>query len=179
MAVGPRPPSRGDGEEERAVGRRGRGRVSPSGGPERPSLAVRLATAFHRDSRAELLRYAVVGTSSLGVYLLLLFVITEAAGLKLLPASIVAYAIAIVWGYTFQRFWTFRSTRRHLVAAPLFVLVQGVGIVINTVALNVLVERAGMGFAPAQLIAVACIAVWTYSSQKFVVFVDSSGRSGS
>lgn len=147
--------------------------MSPPVGPERPSLAARLASAFHRDWRAELARYAVVGISSVGVYLLLIFIVTEAIGLKLLPASIVAYLLAIVWGYTFQRFWTFRSTRRHLVAAPLFVFVQGVGMVINTVALHLLVERAGMDFAPAQFIAVACIAVWTYSAQKFVVFIDS------
>ena len=70
--------------------------MSPTGGPERPSLAVRPATALHRHSWAELARYAVVGSSSLGVYLLLLFTITEAADLKLLPASITAYVIAIV-----------------------------------------------------------------------------------
>jgi putative flippase GtrA len=138
-----------------------------------------LLKLLDRDFQAEIVRFGIVGVSSVGFYLLVLYLVTEAAGLALLPASIIAYLIAIVWGYTFQRIWTFRSSRSHLVAAPLFVLVQGVGIVINTVMLHVLVERVGLDFAPAQLISVACIAVWTYSAQKFWVFFDASHRSGS
>ena len=90
-------------------------------------------------------------------------------GLKLLWASLIAYAVSATWSYLGHKYFTFASSGKHVIEAPRFILTTGVGLLI-AVGMPTLIAKL---FGPSPYVAVlaTCILVPIISfvaSQRFV-----------
>jgi putative flippase GtrA len=123
-----------------------------------------------RINPGELLRFGIVGLSSLGFYYLLFIGFVELFGVPVLISAVIAYLISMVWNYWRQRNWTFKSDRGHKSAIPGYLLTHAIGMGINTFVLYVLTYHVTMYYILAQVFATCAVAAWSYLSFKVWVF---------
>lgn len=119
---------------------------------------------------AELLRFGIIGASSVGFYYLLLIGFVELLAIPVLIAAVLAYLVSMVWNYWRQRNWTFKSDCDHKSAIPGYILTHAIGMGINTFVLYVLTYPLSMHYILAQLFATGAVAAWSYLSLKVWVF---------
>lgn len=135
--------------------------------PGAPAL-VRAALA-RRANWTQLLKFCLVGASgyvvNLGVFAALI-----AGGLHYLPAAVCSFVVAVTNNYWWNRHWTFRNRRGHLVYQGMrFLIVSLVALGANLAALSVLVEL-GLPKVPAQAIAIVLVTPWNFVVNKLWSF---------
>jgi dolichol-phosphate mannosyltransferase len=135
--------------------------------PGTPTL-VRAALG-RRANWAQLLKFCAVGASgylvNLGVFAALV-----AAGLHYLPAAVCSFAVAVTNNYWWNRHWTFRRERGHLVYQGVrFLLVSVVALGVNLAALSLFVAL-GLPKVPAQAAAIALVTPWNFVANKLWSF---------
>ena len=118
----------------------------------------------------QLVKFCVVGASgyvvNLGVYTLLL----EATGLHYVPAAIGSFVVAVTNNYTWNRIWTFRRQRGHVVHQGLrFLVVSALALAANLVVLHLLVS-GGVGEVTAQAIAIVLVTPVNFIGNKLWSF---------
>ncbi len=116
----------------------------------------------------ELIRFGVTGTASAGIYFLLMAGLHLALDLPVGISGMLAYGLGMIFNYLVQYHWTFRSTSAHASATIRYLVIHGVGIVCNAVALALLTPV--LGYWTSQGLAIALIAAWSYLVQKLWVF---------
>ncbi len=86
-------------------------------------------------------------------------------------ANVIAFSIAVVNSYIWNRRWTFRNTQRaiHIQFAK-FALVSIVGLGLNEAVLALLVSAAGFYDIAAKAAAVAVVTVWNFAANRFWTF---------
>ena len=82
-------------------------------------------------ARAALLRFGLVGALATGVQYLILVLLVRWAGAWPPAASVVGFLASAVGNYLLNYYFTFRSRRRHGPAAMKFLILAGVGLVLN------------------------------------------------
>lgn len=132
-------------------------------------LALAGQALRRRANWVQLLKFCLVGASgyaiNLGVFAGLL-----AAGLHYLPAAVCSFVVSVTNNYWWNRHWTFRHRRGHLVYQGVrFLLVSAVALGVNLVALSILVA-VGMPKLSAQAIAIALVTPWNFVANKLWSF---------
>jgi putative flippase GtrA len=127
------------------------------------------AALGRRANWTQLLKFCLVGASgyvvNLGVFAGLI-----AAGLHYLPAAVCSFVVAVTNNYWWNRHWTFRNQRGHLVYQGMrFLAVSVVALGANLLALSVLVEL-GLAKVPAQAIAIVLVTPWNFVVNKLWSF---------
>ena len=119
----------------------------------------------------QFVKFVLVGGLTTAINFLL-YSVMVLAGLHYLAAAIIAFGLATLNSYTFNRTWTFRAGRHQHDRLVKFTTVQLVGLAINLVVLVLLVEYAGFEEHKllAQLIANGCVVVSNFSGNKFWTF---------
>ena len=117
----------------------------------------------------QLAKFCTVGASgyvvNLAVYATLL-----ALGVHYLLAAVCSFLVAVTNNYLWNRLWTFRHQRGHLVFQGFrFLLVSTVALVANLAFLSVLVAL-GVPKLPAQAIAIALVTPWNFVANKLWSF---------
>lgn len=130
---------------------------------------------FKRVPWLEVMRFGIVGALSTGLYLLILYPTKQYVPGPLWLVSAIAYFMSMAVNYAAQRRVTFRSDRRHQEAITRFIVVQLTALVINSVILDILVQRAGYPFWFGQGVAVGATSVFSYVAQKIWVFWRRGG----
>ncbi len=115
------------------------------------------------------MKFCAVGASgylvNLGVFSALVF-----AGVHYLPAALCSFVVAVTNNYWWNRHWTFRNQRGHLVYQGMrFLLVSLVALGVNLAALSILVA-VGLPEVPAQAIAIALVTPWNFVANKLWSF---------
>ena len=87
-----------------------------------------------------------------------------------LTAAVVAFSVATLNSYTWNRIWTFRAGRHHMSKLAKFTAVQLVGPSLNLAGLWLLVEHAGLHEFPAQVLANGVVVVSNFIGNKFWTF---------
>jgi len=118
----------------------------------------------------QLVKFCVVGASgyvvNLGVYTLLL----EATGLHYVPAAIGSFVVAVTNNYVWNRVWTFRGQRGHVVYQGLrFLVVSTIALAANLVVLHALVQ-AGLGEVVSQALAIMLVTPVNFVGNKLWSF---------
>jgi putative flippase GtrA len=103
---------------------------------------------------------AVGGVCTLGQYAAMALLIL--AGIPTVPASGIGFAGSAVLNYVLNRRLTFRSDRPHRSAAPRFAAIALLGLLLNTLLLQLL-TGAGVAICPAQLLTTTGVLAWNYS----------------
>lgn len=127
-------------------------------------------TLINKTNLAELIRFGIVGLSSVGFYYVLLIGFVELLGTPVLISAVLAYLISMVWNYWRQRSWAFKSDRDHKSSVPGYIMTHAVGMFINTVVLYVFTYYIGLYYILAQIFATGAVAAWSYLSLKLWVF---------
>jgi dolichol-phosphate mannosyltransferase len=117
----------------------------------------------------QLAKFCAVGASgyvvNLAVYATLL-----AFDVNYLLAAVCSFLVAVTNNYTWNRLWTFRHRRGHLVFQGVrFLVVSTIALAANLVFLSALVAF-GMPKLPAQAVAIALVTPWNFVANKLWSF---------
>jgi len=115
------------------------------------------------------LRFLVVSTMALVANLVVLHLLVQ-AGLHYTAAAIGSFLVAVTNNYAWNRLWTFRGQRGHVVFQGLrFLVVSTMALVANLVVLHLLVQ-AGLGEIVAQALAIMLVTPVNFVGNKLWSF---------
>jgi dolichol-phosphate mannosyltransferase len=132
---------------------------------------ARLEGALRRRGNWEqLAQFCVVGATGYAVNLLVYAALLHGAGLHYIPAAVGSFLVAVTNNYTWNRLWTFRGQRGHVVFQGMrFLVVSTLALGANLLVLAVLVE-AGVGKVLAQAIAIVLVTPVNFIGNKLWSF---------
>ena len=95
-------------------------------------------------------------------------------------ANVISFLVATTWSFFFNRHWTFKDSERGRLPSKYskFVLVNLVGVGINTLILYLLVTYLGVYDIVAKAAAVAVVMFWGFFANKFWTFKPKTDISG-
>jgi putative flippase GtrA len=140
--------------------------------PATPSAARgRVDAALRRRANWEqLVKFCVVGATGYVVNLAVYTALLRGADLHYVPAAIGSFLVAVSNNYWWNRHWTFRGQRGHVVFQGLrFLVVSTMALAANLVVLHVLVT-AGVGEVLAQAIAIMLVTPVNFIGNKMWSF---------
>jgi dolichol-phosphate mannosyltransferase len=128
------------------------------------------AALRRRANWEQLVKFCLVGATGYAVNLVVYTVLLEVAGLHYLPAAIGSFLVAVTNNYLWNRAWTFRHERGHVVLqGARFLLVSTLALGANLLVLHLLV-RAGLGEVVAQAIAIVLVTPVNFVGNKLWSF---------
>ena len=132
---------------------------------------ARMDAALRRRANWEqLVKFCVVGASGYVVNLVVYTLLLEGAGLHYVPAAVGSFLVAVANNYLWNRAWTFRRQRGHLVFQGMrFFVVSALALGANLVVLHLLVQ-AGLGEVVAQAIAIVLVTPVNFVGNKLWSF---------
>ena len=143
---------------------------------ERTSSTVTVARARmdaalrRRANWEQLIKFCLVGATGYVVNLAVYTLLLEVAGFHYLPAAIGSFLVAVTNNYLWNRAWTFRHQRGHVVLqGARFLLVSTLALGANLLVLHLLV-RAGLGEVVAQAIAIILVTPVNFVGNKLWSF---------
>jgi putative flippase GtrA len=139
--------------------------------PVGPVGRGRMDAALRRRANWEqLVKFCVVGATGYVVNLAVYTLLLRGAGLHYVPAAIGSFLVAVTNNYMWNRHWTFRRQRGHLVLQGLrFFVVSTLALAANLLVLHLLV-RAGLGEVMAQAIAIIVVTPVNFVGNKLWSF---------
>jgi dolichol-phosphate mannosyltransferase len=137
-----------------------------------PAVHVRLRAGLRRPHNWwQLAKFCFVGASGYVVNLCVFALAVEVAGVHHLVAATLAFAVAVLNNFWWNRHWTFQA--RHQKAAfqvPRFFAVSIVAFVFAASLLELLVSVFGMADVPAQAISIAAATPLNFVGNKMWSF---------
>ena len=128
------------------------------------------AALRRRANWEQLVKFCVVGASGYVVNLAVYTVLLEGAGLHYIPAAVGSFLVAVTNNYTWNRVWTFRGQRGHLVLQGLrFLVVSTSALGANLLVLHLLIQ-AGLGEVVAQALAIMIVTPINFVGNKLWSF---------
>ena len=118
----------------------------------------------------QLVKFCVVGASGYVVNLVVYTLLLEGADLHYVLAAIGSFLVAVTNNYAWNRAWTFRHVRGHVVLQGLrFFVVSALALGANLLVLHALVS-AGLGEVTAQAIAIVLVTPVNFVGNKLWSF---------
>jgi len=118
---------------------------------------------------ARLVRFALVSATATAIQYVVLIALVR--GLDVWPtvASAIGFVLSAGLNYLLNYHFTFRSQRRHGPAALKFVALAGVGLGINSLLMQLLLEQ-GWHYLLAQVGATAVVFLWNFMGNNWWTF---------
>jgi dolichol-phosphate mannosyltransferase len=128
------------------------------------------AALRRRANWEQLVKFCVVGASGYVVNLVVYTLLLDGAGLHYVLAAIGSFLVAVTNNYAWNRVWTFRHERGHVVHQGLrFLVVSSLALGANLLVLHALVS-AGLGEVTAQAIAIVLVTPVNFVGNKLWSF---------
>ncbi|OGG55059.1 hypothetical protein A3D62_00255 [Candidatus Kaiserbacteria bacterium RIFCSPHIGHO2_02_FULL_49_11] len=120
----------------------------------------------------EIVRFLIAGTTATLVNMIVLYALTEFAGVWYLLSLTVAFLIAFLISFTLQKFWTFAEKNKERIGnqAIWFFIVQMGGLLFNMLALYIAVDVFDLWYMGAQFFILLFIAASNFLIFRFVIF---------
>ena len=119
----------------------------------------------------QLVKFCVVGASGYAVNLVVYVLLLKGAGLHYMPAAIGSFLVAVTNNYVWNRRWTFRGQRGHVVFQWLrFLVVSTLALGANLLVLYVLVEAGLSDAIVAQALAIMLVTPVNFVGNKLWSF---------
>ncbi len=142
---------------------------SGTSGPAAPRGRVDAALR-RRANWEELVKFCVVGATGYVVNLAVYALLLRGADLHYVPAAIGSFLVAVTNNYLWNRLWTFRLHRGHVVLQGLrFFVVSALALAANLLVLHLLV-RSGVEELLAQAIAIVLVTPVNFVGNKLWSF---------
>ena len=134
------------------------------------------AALRRRANWEQLVKFCLVGATGYVVNLAVYTVLLEVAGLHYLPAAIGSFLVAVTNNYLWNRAWTFRHERGHVVLqGARFLLVSTLALGANLLVLHLLVQ-AGLGEVVSQALAIMIVTPVNFVGNKLWSFRSRRGQ---
>ena len=128
------------------------------------------AALRRRANWEQLVKFCVVGATGYVVNLVVYTLLLKQAGLHYTAAAIGSFLVAVTNNYAWNRLWTFRGQRGHVVFQGLrFLVVSTMALGANLVVLHLLVQ-AGLGEIVAQALAIMLVTPVNFVGNKLWSF---------
>ena len=133
------------------------------------------AALRRRANWEQLVKFCLVGASGYVVNLAVYTLLLRGVGLHYVPAAVGSFLVAVTNNYTWNRAWTFRRQRGHLVMQGVrFLVVSTLALGANLLVLYLLVQ-AGLGEVVAQAIAIILVTPVNFIGNKLWSFRHRGG----
>ncbi len=134
-------------------------------------ILVKIGLRIQVSSLQLFLRYCVVGVIATVVDYALLYGLTEFYGLWYLFSATISFIAAATVSYYLNRIWTFNNNDSRIARqVGIFLVISGVGIIINNTILVVGVEVIGMWYMLAKVFSTAVTLIWNFIGHKYITF---------
>jgi putative flippase GtrA len=128
------------------------------------------AALRRRANWEQLVKFCVVGATGYVVNLAVYTLLLRGAGLHYAPAAVGSFLVAVTNNYAWNRLWTFRGQRGHVVFQGLrFLVVSTMALGANLLVLYLLIE-AGLGEVLAQALAIMIVTPVNFVGNKLWSF---------
>ena len=128
------------------------------------------AALRRRDNWEQLVKFCVVGATGYVVNLAVYTALLEGGDLHYVPAAIGSFLVAVTNNYAWNRLWTFRGQRGHVVFQGLrFLVVSTIALGANLLVLHLLVQ-AGLGEVVSQALAIMIVTPVNFVGNKLWSF---------
>jgi dolichol-phosphate mannosyltransferase len=140
--------------------------------------------AWYEGNLKRFLKFCIVGASGTLVYLGLLALLTERAGLFYALSAAIAYEISILNNFTWNELWTFRDKRATsegtvFIRAVKFNLVSLIGLGIHEAVLTFFTEVTDLFYILSAIIAIFCAVLWNFFANVRWTWIEKGKVSSS
>lgn len=121
-------------------------------------------------------KYCIVGGTAAIVDFGLLFGLTEFFGVYYLYSATVSFVLSALTNYTLNRRWTFRSDGKKRRQIPIFFAVATMGLAINNSIMYVGVEKLGLWYMLAKVLATGIVLIWNFLGNRYITFNERNDK---
>jgi len=122
----------------------------------------------------EFTRFGFIGMCTTAIHYLVLVTLYSNYDVSVLLATSVAFVFAVIFSYTANRRFTFKSDSEHQKSVPKFLIAALLGLALNITILHVLVERYGVILEWAFCVTTTVVMISNYLFNKLWVFSSDS-----
>lgn len=139
-------------------------------------LAKTLIFGIGKDAKAlrtQSAKFILAGTATATLDYLILYLLTEHAGLGYFFSAAIGFVLGSVCNYVLSIRWVFIPGKfRQSIEFTLFMLMTVVGLMINQFIMWFMVDIILIHYLLAKAVAIPAVTVWNYISKKKLVFID-------
>ena len=124
----------------------------------------------------QMIKYAIVGAIGTLVNLLVLYCLTEYFNIYYIVSEIIAFIIAGIHNYIFDKIWTFKINIEEKIVFKYFqfLIISSIALIVNLCILFILVEYFGIWYIFAEIIAIMGAFLISFSGNKLWTFNKSN-----
>lgn len=124
-----------------------------------------------RKSYGEIIRFAIVGTANFLIIMAVSWLLMHLFGINFYVANIIAYVLALVNNFYWNRIWVFRSTGERMGRqALMFLAAYGIAYLVQLGVIAVLVQWLGVNKDLANFIGLFPFGATNFLLNKFFAF---------
>lgn len=128
------------------------------------------AALRRRGNWEQLAKFCIVGATGYAVNLAVYTLLLRGFDVHYAPAAVCSFLVAVANNYTWNRLWTFRTHRGHIVFQGLrFFVVSTTALLANLLVLHLLIQ-AGLGEVLAQALAIMLVTPVNFVGNKLWSF---------
>jgi putative flippase GtrA len=125
------------------------------------------------DTMPEFARFIVVGLGSTMVHFVVLTTLYKGLGVSIIVSTIIGFLMSLCFSYLVNRAYTFRSSVKHHLGAPKFLLVTTLGLLWNVAIMYLCVELLEFNYYISFVGMSVVVALNNYLLGKTWVFVNT------
>jgi len=114
--------------------------------------------------------FAAVGAIGTAAHFLVLILVVEQLGGGVLVGSTAGFVTGAGINYFLNYHLTFGSTKRHVYALPVFLLVAGAGMLLNALIMGVTYQVFAVNYLACQVIATGLVLLWNFAANRLWTF---------
>ena len=116
-----------------------------------------------------IIKFGIIGISNTLINWIIFFLL-NLLGVNYIVANIIAYSLATINSYIWNSKWVFKYNNEKLVSSLKFVIVNLVGLILNTIILFILVDMFNINKIISLVIATGVVMIINYISNRLWVF---------
>ncbi len=124
------------------------------------------------------IKFAIVGGIATAFQYAILVLLVEYFTIDAVIASAIGFVASAVLNYRLNYTFTFNSNQAHHFAFPKFFVTASIGLLINTGAIYILIEKLDLHYLLSQLAATALTLAWSFAVNSLWTFQSNEKRTG-
>jgi len=131
---------------------------------------MKIFTLFKKDVSKQFIKFCLIGLESTILNYGLFLVLYSFFGVNYLIAGGTGFVFGTVFGYIFNKIYSFQSRRKDLIAFPMYLIVYSFSLVFTLISLKILVDFLGINPLISNLITISITTMMNFFGTKILVF---------
>lgn len=120
----------------------------------------------------QLFKFGIVGTIAFAIDYGIFTLLTQVINMHYLISSIISFSISVIFNYIMSVKWVFDITKKQTAKEfIIFILLSVVGLIINSIVLYILVEKASIHELISKVIATIIVMIFNFITRK--IFLEN------